>query len=157
MKPIIAALFISFASLSNLAQKHSNGNIRLLDGYKIKKARTVDALTWTIYKEGGLTIDFEAGPNEGLWADAQKQEDYLWYREQVLNGHKVMLALVKPGLRTVWEPDHPRSPELGNILLVTFPLGVLPDNTANFSAEILGEKELADSLLMILTFDPSNM
>jgi hypothetical protein len=128
----------------------------LLDGYKIKRAWAVDAATWTIYKDGGLTIDFEAGPNEGFWADAKKGADYLWYREQTVNGHKIMLALIKPGLKTVWEPEHPRDPKFGNILLVTFPLGGrdMPDYTANFNAEILNEQESVDALLMILTFDP---
>jgi len=55
----------------------------------------------------------------------------------------------------VWEPDNPRSPELGKILLVTFPLGIQADDTANFQAEIINEQELADALLMRLTFDPA--
>jgi hypothetical protein len=43
---------------------------------------------------------------------------------------------------------------MGNILLVTFPLGIQADNTANFQAEILDEGELADALLILLTFNP---
>jgi hypothetical protein len=157
MKRIIAATLVFLATSNVFAVGPSFGDIKLLDGYKIKKGWAVDAATWTIYKEGGLTIDFEAGMNEGLWADPKNRADYLWYREQTVNGHRVMLALIKPGLKTVWEPNHQRSPEFGNILLVTFPLGGQPDHTANFNAEILNKQELADALLMILTFDASKI
>jgi hypothetical protein len=157
MKRTFAAMLVFLATSNIFAAGPPFGNIKLLEGYKIKKGWAVDAVTWTIHKEGGLTIDFEAGMNEGFWADPKKQADYLWYREQTVNGHKVMLALIKPGLKTVWEPGHPRSPEFGNILLVTFPLGGQADHTANFNAEILNEQELADALLMILTFDAASL
>jgi hypothetical protein len=151
----IAAILICLLPLSVNAADQPIGGVKLLDGYKIKKDWAVDAAAWTIYKDGGLLIEYEAEMNEGLWADAKDRSQYLWYREQLVNGHKVMLALIKPGLKTVWEPDHPRSPKLGKILLVTFPLGIQADHTANFKAEILNEQELADALLMVLTFDPT--
>jgi|SRR5215510_1099576 len=150
----LIALILAFLPPMPTLASENYGGVKLLDGYKIKKGWTVDAATWTIYKEGGLTIDFEAGMNEGLWADSKEKDKYAWYQEQNLNGHKVMLALIKPGLKTVREPDNQRSPEMGNILLVTFPLGIQADHTANFKAEILNETELADALLMILTFNP---
>lgn len=44
----------------------------------------------------------------------------------------------------------------GNILLVTFLLdGEQSFHTANFAAKIGNERELADVLLMVMTFDPS--
>src|SRR2546421_299167 len=132
MSKSIAVILICLLPLSLPAADQPIGGIKLLDGYKIKKERAVDAAAWTIYKDGGLSIEYEAGMNEGLWADAKQRSRYLWYREQVVNGHKVMLALTKPGFKTVWEPDNPRNLELGNILLVTFPLGIQADHTANF-------------------------
>ena len=157
MKLTLATILIGILPFNLCALDQSFGGIRLLDGYKVKKGWAVDAATWTIFREGGLSIEFEAGMNEGLWADAKEKDKYLWYREHVVNGHKVMLALIKPGLKTVWEPDNPRSPELGNILLVTFPIGIQTEHTANFQAEIINEQELADALLMILTFDPAKL
>jgi hypothetical protein len=157
MKIILATLLICFLPFDLYALGQSFGGIRLLEGYKVKEGRAVDAATWTVFKEGGLSLEFEAGMNEGLWADVKEKDKYLWYREQVVNGHKVMLALIKPGIKTVWEPDNPRNPELGNILLVTFPLGFQADHTANFKAEIVNAQELADALLMILTFDPAKI
>ncbi|HKR02687.1 MAG TPA: hypothetical protein VJT09_18555 [Pyrinomonadaceae bacterium] len=153
MKKLIAFLLICLLP-SQTPASDRYGDIKLLDGYKIRKGWAVDAAAWTIFKENGLNIEFEAGMNEGFWADPKEKDKYAWYREQTVNGRKVMLALIKPGLKTVWEPDNPRSPEMGNILLVTFPLGRQADNTANFQAEILNDGELADALLMILTFNP---
>jgi hypothetical protein len=153
MNKLAALVLICLVPLPLSASDRFVG-LKLIDGYKTKRGQSVDATVWTIYKDGGLIINFEEGMNEGLWADPQDKAKYTWYREQTVNGHRVLLAIVKPGLKTVWEPKQPRSPELGNILLVTFPLGGQPDNTANFKAEILNEKELADALLMILTFEP---
>ena len=150
MLPVVLMLLLP----AQISSSEQHGGIKLLEGYKIKDDRAVDAIAWTVYREGGLAIDFEGGMNEGLWADPKQKEKYAWYREQDVNGHKVMLALIKRGLKTVWEPDKPRSREVGNILLVTFPLGAQADHTANFKAEILNDAELADALLMILTFNP---
>ena len=150
MLPVVLMLLLP----AQISSSEQHGDIKLLDGYKIKDDRAVDAIAWIVYREGGLAINFEAGMNEGLWADPKQKEKYAWYREQDVNGHKVMLALIKRGLKTVWEPDKPRSREVGNILLVTFPLGAQADHTANFKAEILNDAELADALLMILTFNP---
>lgn len=154
MTKLIAVILICL-SLSHISSDDRFGGIKLLDGYKIKKGWAVDAAAWTIYKGGGLIIEFEAGMNEGLWADKKNKSQYAWYREQTVNGHKVMLALIRPGLKTVWEPDSPRSAKLGSILLITFPLGIQSDHTANFKAEILNDEALADVLLMALTFNPS--
>ena len=155
MQKLIILILICFCTTQSFSQDKNTG-IQLLEGYKFKRLQAFDAATWAIYKEGGLTIVFEAGLNQGLWADPKKIDQYAWYREQNLNGRKVKFALIKSGLKTVWEPDQPRSSETGNILLVTFPLNdSLPDYTANFKAEILNDQEMADALLMILTFNPN--
>lgn len=148
------ALILILLLPTQISAADQYGGIKLLNEYKIKNEAAVDAAAWTIYREAGLTIEFEAGMNEGLWADPKQKDKYAWYREQDVNGHKVMLALIKQGVKTVWEPKNPRSRDAGNILLVTFPLGPLADHTANFKAEILNDAELADALLMILTFNP---
>ena len=41
------------------------------------------------------------------------------------------------------------------ILMVTFPGQLGPMQAANFYAEVIDDKEIADMLLMVLTFDPS--
>jgi hypothetical protein len=153
MKNLIALLFICIISV-NVSASDIYGGIKLLEGYKVKKDSAVDSVAWTIYKKEGLTIEFEAGLNQGFAADKNHIEQYAWYQEQEINGNKVMLALIKPNLKTVFEPSDPRSKETGNILLVTFPLGIQQTNAANFQAEILNEQEMIDALLMIMTFNP---
>jgi hypothetical protein len=133
------------------------GGIQLLDGYSAKRGSwAVDAMSWTIEGKSGLKIYFEAGPNEGSWANPEERSKYSWYREQRIRGRGVRYALVKLGLKTQWEPDESRGLPLGNILLVTFLLGgEKSDHTANFSAKVANSEELADALLMVVTFDPS--
>lgn len=131
------------------------GDVKLLEGYKYKRGGTIDTINGVIYKEGGLSIEFESGISEGYAANPKDKDKYIWYREQVLNGHKVMVALTKSGGGTVWEPERPRGPRPRKILMVTFPGRFGPDNAANFYAEVLNEQEIADMLLMVLTFNPN--
>jgi hypothetical protein len=132
------------------------GGLRVLEGYSVKRGSAVDATAWTIGKPGGLKVLFEAGANEGSWADAKDRDKYSWYREQKVNGYTAHFALVKDGLKTQWEPDDSRGLPPGNILLVTFLLdGERASHTANFSGKVANSREIADALLMVMTFDPS--
>lgn len=159
MKPqyllhLLLFLFLSCSlSVSATSAQSIYGGIKLLDGYKYKPGKAVDAITGTIFKPNGLTINFEAGFSQGYAADRKNKEQYEWYKEQSVNGHTVRIAFVKPNLKTVWEPDTPRSPELGSIMLVTIPLGNERNNAVNFRAEVLSLQEATDFLLMVLTFD----
>jgi hypothetical protein len=133
------------------------GGIQLLDGYSLKRESAVDTVAWKIEGRNGMTINFEAGASEGSAADPAEREKYSWYREQWIRGYKVRVALVRPGLKTRWEAANSRGAPSGNTLLVTFLLDKHhPNHTANFETKITNPGELADSLLMILTFDPSN-
>jgi hypothetical protein len=132
------------------------GGLKLLEGYSMKRGSAVDATAWTIEKRGGLNISFEAGASEGSWADPNERNKYSWYREQRVNGYTVRFALVKQGLKTQWEPRDSRGLPPGNILLVSFLLeGDRSSHTANFSAKVGNSREMADALLMVMTFDPS--
>lgn len=122
--------------------------IRLVKGYKITTGTTVDTDVWKIEKPGGVTIDFEAGPSEGFLVEESQRQKYFWYREQVVNGYDVLFALK--------EPEHKGEHARKRLLLVTFLLGRSKTSgyAANFSAELSNDQDLADALLMILTFDP---
>ncbi len=80
---------------------------------------------------------------------------YAWYREQTVNGHKVLLALVKPRVKTDPDLDAERNLPPGNILLVTFPLSEHRSHVANFVGKLANQEEMVDMLLMALSFDPS--
>jgi hypothetical protein len=129
--------------------------ITLLQGYHAKRVPSVDTSSWTIEREGGLIIHFEAGPSEGLAVDSKHMDQYKWYRVQTINGHRVLVALVKPGLKTDPDLDVERNLPPGNILLVSFPLSGGSRNAANFVGKIANTDEMADMLLMALSFDPS--
>ena len=131
------------------------GNLTLLSGYKYKRSTTFDTINGVIYREGGLNIEFESGISEGYAVKSADQNKYIWYRTQTINGHNVLLALTKPGVATKWEPAKHRGPKPMNILMVTFPGTFSPMDAANFHAEVLDEQEIADMLLMVLTFDPT--
>jgi len=149
-----ALLFVLSAQLG-VAQS-GFGGIHLLEGYSAIQDSTIDAAAWTIEGKSGFKIYFEAGPNEGSWADPGELSRYSWFRQQKIHGFEVRYALVKPGLKTQWELHRSRGLPPGNILLVTFLLdGDKSDHTADFCAKIASLDELADALLMIGTFDPS--
>jgi len=132
------------------------GGIHLLEGYSVVRVSTIDAAICTIGGKSGFKIYFEAGPNEGSWADPGELGRYSWFRQRKIHGLEVRYALVRPGLKTQWELHRSRGLPPGNILLVTFLLGGnKSDHTANFCAKIASLDELADALLMIATFDPS--
>jgi hypothetical protein len=149
------AVFL-MASQHVCATNDAPGGLKLLEGYSMKRGSAVDADAWTIEKQAGLKISFEAGPSEGSWADPNERDKYSWYREQKVNGYKARFALIKHGLKTQWEPDDSRGLPPGNILLVTFLLdGDRSSYTANFSAKVSNSREMGDALLMVMTFDPS--
>src|SRR5258705_2518574 len=156
MKRFLIILFlVAIGQAGSVAADKLPGRIKLLPGYSMHQEQTVDASAWTIGKVAGLTINYEAGPSEGSAADPGKQNIYAWYKEQLVNGCKVRVALIKPGLKTVFEPEDSRGQEPGNILLVTFLLGGEGSGlAANFVAKVANSEEIADVLLMALTFDP---
>jgi hypothetical protein len=150
------ALLVSVFPARPFAPSDTFESIKLLEGYSARRGSAVDAVTWTIEKQSGPLIHFEAGFSEGLWADPKEADSYAWSRTQTINGYKTLFALVKPGLKTHWEPKNERGLPPGNILLVTVLLGGDGSfHTANFAAKVKNNFELADVLLMVATFDPS--
>src|SRR3954471_18375056 len=134
---LIFCLCVSSLSVASVNKK-KYGGIKLLPGYQIQQSLAVDASAWSIHGVNGMTIEFESGFSEGAAANPEHRELYSWYREQSINGHRVALALVKPGVKTVFEPKDSRG--TGNILLVTFRLDPShPSYTANFQVKVLNQ------------------
>jgi len=148
---------IFLISVSAHGADEAPGNMKLLAGYSVNHHWAVDAAACTIEKNGGAKIEYEAGPNEGSFADAKDVGQYAWYREQFVNGVKVRFALIKQGFKTGWEPKDSNE-EPGNILLITFLLhGEHSSDTADFWVKIRQSSDMADTLLMTMTFDPSKL
>jgi hypothetical protein len=159
MMGCLLAMVAGCSALAAQAPAHppTFGGIHLLEGYSAERRWAVDVAAWQIKGPHGFVINFEAG--DGSWVDPKDAAQYAWFRETAIRGHRVRVALVKPGLKTQWEPERDRGLPPGNILLVTYVLWTAtkqyPEHAENFSAKIANPEELADALLMILTFDPS--
>ncbi|MCH7729876.1 MAG: hypothetical protein IH991_25910 [Planctomycetes bacterium] len=120
------------------------GGMRLLVGYKHQPLQGFDSIVGKIEKEGGLRINYEIGhvPKPGAprfggsFSDRPKltpKDKVRWYREQVVNGQAVHIAYRKD-----------------NVLMVSY-----PKKGMNFSVTIRSTDEMAEALLMILTYpDP---
>lgn len=130
-------------------------SVRLLGGYSAKRESAVDASAWTIEGSNGFKIEYEAGPNQGFAADPARMKDYSWYRELKVNGYLARFALIRVGVKSVFEPKDSRGQPPGSILLVTFLLeGPQSDFAANFQAKICSEGELADTMLIVMSYQP---
>ena len=150
---IVVGVFIFGVAACCFSQEKPYGNLILLDGYRFERSHTFDTINGVISRPGGLRIEFESGLNEGYAADPKEKAKFVWFREQTIGGTRVYIALAQPN-RIPWQPNQPRDKKLARILVVTFPR-TLPQDAANFYAEVLNEEEIADALLMILTFDPA--
>src|SRR5207237_461974 len=135
----------SFVEL-RATERGSFGGIQLLDGYRITRRQDVDAQAGSIEKTGRLKINFECGMSEGAAVKPQDKATYLWYQEQILKGHKSRFAL-----------ERAEKGGNGRVLEVTFLLGDESSAYAcNFAGHVRNQSDVAEMLLMVLTFDPTN-
>ncbi len=140
MRPLLLALLLALfyfslpCALADDPASPAPGNIKLLTGYVHEKLQGVDTLVGKISKPDGLTIQYDIGYFAGNHAAAQEKEKekILWSKDQLIAGHPVKIVLTKD--RTLY---------------ITF-----PDSTANFFAKIRSDEDLADMMLMILTYEP---
>ncbi|HEX8197297.1 MAG TPA: hypothetical protein VF571_13980 [Pyrinomonadaceae bacterium] len=108
------------------------GGIKLLSGYVHTPGRGIDSTVGSIKKEGRLDIKYDIGILAGEYVDRCRRDNTcVWYKEQQLDA-----GLVKVALRS------------DRIIVATF-----PRTMANFYAKVETEEDIADFLLMILTFD----
>ena len=117
------------------------GGMRLLPGYTHKPLRGIDSIVGQIVKDDGWKISYEIGrvskPGQPMTGGGFRDRPKLtskakvrWYREQTVSGQSVHMALCKD-----------------NMLLVSF-----PEKGMNFHATIRSFEQLADAMLMILTY-----
>jgi hypothetical protein len=106
--------------------------MKLLPGYQIDERTGIDAIEGTIAKPDGLTIRYDIGKFRTNVASLQDKDRLRWYKEHEANGRPVHLAFAKDGT-----------------LYVTFPYFA-----ANFQAKVANEAEMAEVLLMVLTYSP---
>jgi len=107
------------------------GNIRLLPGYLHQRGQGFDSKVGTIARREGLTIEYDIGPMAGDYTD-RKWDGEIWRKNQIINGHPIVVVFTK-----------------ANLLVISF-----PGRNANFLATIRSDSEMADMLLMVLTYSP---
>lgn len=135
MRPAATLLLLALAAGVAPAQSYDvrpAKAMKLLPGYQIEEQTGIDAITGTIAKKDGLTIRYDIGKFPTNVASRQDKERLRWYKEHEANGRPVHLALAKDGT-----------------LYVSFPYFA-----ANFQAKVANEAEMAEVLLMILTYAP---
>src|SRR5262245_29066614 len=114
------------------------GAMKLLPGYQHTKDPGDDPLSGNIWKERGLDIYYDIGG--GGSATATRKAKALWYKEQVINGRVVQLALAV-------------FPNKNRELYVSVPEG--SDRFANFHTRVQSDEDVADMLLIVLTYTPA--
>lgn len=112
--------------------------IKLLQGYVHRSATDFEGnKVGQIYKEGGVKIRYEIGMSQGHAVNLDQKNNYQWYKEQIVHGGKVKLALDKK-----------------NMLIITLPLDAKSSwHAANFYGEIKKPEHIVDMILMVFTFE----
>lgn len=107
------------------------GNIKLLENYTHIKKRGIDTSVGEISKPNGLTIRYDNGFLAGRAAGYYCGNGQCnWYKNQKINGKDVWIGLTKEGM-----------------IIATF-----PEDNANFFAQTKSPEDVADFLLMVLTY-----
>jgi hypothetical protein len=135
LAPTIAASAFAHQNAPSKETKLSSP-VLLLPRYKIEIVSGFEGgYGGRILKDGGLVIEFGQGQYDGIAADSVDYRQLLWRTEQSVNGKRVICVYTK-----------------SNELVITFP----PSSSwpANFRAKIRSQQDLAEMLLMVLTFDP---
>ena len=131
---IIGSLSVALRAAS--ADDPPPGSITLLDGFKHQKLQGIDTRVGKIWKDGGITIQYDIGRLAGNYAEQQRKyqaDQLLWDRQQTWQGQPVELAMMKD-----------------RQLYVSF-----PERHANFYGKVPKEQDLVDALLMVLTYLPA--
>lgn len=136
LKFVLAAICLSILVPGTRADKLQTGSMTLLPGYRIEMAsHATDSFGGKISKEGGFTIYYDNLVNAGTHTeDPSLVKKTRWRKEQTVDGHKMVVLLTRD-----------------NELVVSF-----PDWQANFFANVHSEQELADVLLMVVTYRPDD-
>ena len=112
------------------------GSIKLLEGFQHQKLQGTDSRVGKIWKDEGITIQYDVGRLAGNYAKQQREyqaDQLLWAKQQTIKEARVELVLKRD-----------------RELFVSF-----PDHSANFYGKVQTEEDLVDALLMVLTYLPA--
>ena len=126
------------ASAKGSVTEQQNGNqspVHLLPGFKWTLIPGIDSGGGTISNNDGLKIEVGLCCGFAIEADEVSKNMVLWHDEQIVNGERVLLVFTK-----------------SKELIISFPISTA--RAINFRAKIRSQKELAEMLLMVLTYQP---
>ena len=138
---IAAALSLALPLATFAADEAPPGALELPAGYKHELKQGIDSRVGAIVKADGLTINYDIGrvSKPGLpmlggdFTDQAKRYPAAmrkWYKEQKIGGQNVHVVHAKDGM-----------------LIASF-----PDTGANFGVAVKNDEELAEALLIILSY-----
>jgi|ERR1700722_13322012 hypothetical protein len=132
LKLFLLAALLAFIAPRSSGDKLQTGSITVLPGYQIEFAsHAIDSFGGKISKQGGLTIYYDNLLGAGTRTDDPAlMKKTRWRNEQILDGHKVVLVLTKDDQLTI----------------------SFPDWQANFFAKVRSPQEMAEVLLIVLTY-----
>jgi hypothetical protein len=105
--------------------------MRLLEGYTHTPSQGIDTAVGRISKPGGMTIEYDNGAMAGQYArKCSSKSACLWFKRQWVGGREVWLGMTKEGE-----------------IIATF-----PKSSANFFARTNSPEDVADFLLMVMTY-----
>jgi hypothetical protein len=142
----VLSLFVLFVPHSSLTQENGAKNqdtakrspVRLLPGYRLEITPGIEAgYGVRIWKEGGLSIFGSNGCCFAAEAKSIGKDQLEWQEEQEMNGRHVTLAYTKRQDLVIAFTDNKTS----------YP--------ANFTAHVRDEHDVAETLLMVLTYGPT--
>jgi hypothetical protein len=133
------------------------GNIRLLPGYVHERRRGKDSSPGVIAKVGGLSISYDIGEMAANYAIKYFPEHFERLRRRNhLNSDANERDIRVLSDQVLWRQS--RSMKGDELMLVQLKdnklIGSFAKASANFVASIDSDEELADFLLMVLTYDP---
>jgi hypothetical protein len=137
---LLAVAFFLFAISARTTAQNQNRKkcesetfvLQLLPGYKADVGWGIDTWGAKISKDGGITIELFQGLHAGVEAESVDQNDVAWREEQVVNGQRVICVYTK-----------------SNDLIVSNRI-----KAVNFRGHVRNQQDLAEMLLMVLTYDP---
>jgi hypothetical protein len=138
---LLGSVVLFAASRARAAERPAPGNVQLLPGYAHEPLQGFDSVVGKITKKGGLTINYEIGrvPKPGglaIGGDFSNaavrapEKDRRWLKQQVVAGEPVDIVWMK-----------------NDTLIASF-----PKSGANFTTTAKTPEELADALLIVLSY-----
>jgi hypothetical protein len=140
---LIAVLLLCSVPVAAQTTLVAPATIVLLPGYQHERAPTPrDSRNGRIFKDQGLSISYQAGGLAGNRVNGNP--NLLWSKEMMVRGNRVQIGMTRDRMLIVVFSSPTPPPGV--------PGSALP---ANFFATATTDEDIADMLLMVMTYSPT--